>query len=225
MKPKKTARANLENKRGVFLQIGLLISLSLVIAAFEWSSVPNFEYQIIGEKDPVWEEVMKNTLREEIKKPPPPVIKPPDVLSIVEEIDPSVEEFLGWNAEPDQGMEIPFPEMPPEEEVPETLPAYAVNTHPGFQGGKLEAFRNWVLNNLQYPEIAAENGISGKVYIQFTVNYLGKVQDVKVIRGVGPALDKEAVRVVSASPDWSPGKVGHKAVNVFFTLPINFVLQ
>ena len=84
---------------------------------------------------------------------------------------------------------------------------------------------SWVFKNLRYPEIAAENNISGKVYVQFTVNSRGKVQDVVVLREVDPALDKEVIRVVSSSPKWTPGKQGIKTVNVVFTMPINFVLQ
>ncbi|KPL11109.1 MAG: energy transducer TonB, partial [Bacteroides sp. SM23_62] len=78
---------------------------------------------------------------------------------------------------------------------------------------------------LRYPEIAAENGISGKVYVQFAVNSKGEVVDAVVVRGVDPALDKEAVRVVTSSPKWSPGRQRGKAVKVQFTFPINFVLQ
>ena len=76
-----------------------------------------------------------------------------------------------------------------------------------------------------YPEIASENGVSGRVLVQFTVDSKGNVVNAKVLRSVDPALDKEALRVVMSSPKWKPGKQRGKAVNVLFTFPINFVLQ
>ena len=85
--------------------------------------------------------------------------------------------------------------------------------------------RKYIGQNLRYPEIAAENGISGRVIVQFAVNKVGTVVDAKVVRSVDPALDKEAIRVVMSSPKWTPGKQRGKAVKVLFTFPINFVLQ
>ena len=96
---------------------------------------------------------------------------------------------------------------------------------PMFRGEGLKGFHSWVAKNLKYPEIAAENGISGKVYIQFVVNRQGKVEDAVIIRGADPSLDNEAIRVVMSSPKWSPGKQRGKSVKVQFTIPINFVLQ
>ncbi|MFC2115741.1 energy transducer TonB, partial [Bacteroidota bacterium] len=112
-----------------------------------------------------------------------------------------------------------------EEEVAEELIFFIVEDMPSFQGKGQEGFRSWIAKNLRYPEIAAENGISGKVYVQFAVNSKGQVVDAVVVRGVDPALDKEAVRVVMSSPKWAPGKQRGKAVKVQFTFPINFVLQ
>lgn len=94
-----------------------------------------------------------------------------------------------------------------------------------FQGGDINNFRNWVSQNLVYPAAAAEAGISGKVYVQFAVNSRGQICDVKVVRGVHPELDKEAVRVLMSSPVWTPGKQGGKAVKQQFNIPIVFQLQ
>ena len=112
-----------------------------------------------------------------------------------------------------------------EEEVVEEEVFFIVEDMPSFQGKGQEGFREFISKNLRYPEIAAENGISGKVYVQFAVNSKGKVVDAVVVRGVDPALDKEAVRVVISSPSWAPGKQRGKPVKVQFTFPINFVLQ
>jgi protein TonB len=96
---------------------------------------------------------------------------------------------------------------------------------PGFGGGDSNKFREYIARNLKYPEVAAENGIQGRVFVQFVVEPDGRVSNVKVVRGVDPALDREAVRVVESSPPWKPGKQRGKPVRVSFTFPIIFVLQ
>jgi len=94
-----------------------------------------------------------------------------------------------------------------------------------FQGGDVQSFRAWVQKNVQYPTIAQENGVSGKVFVQYAVNSKGEVVDVKVVRGVEPSLDKEAVRVIQSSPKWEPAKQRGTKVKQQFTIPIAFVLQ
>ena len=83
----------------------------------------------------------------------------------------------------------------------------------------------WLRDNIKYPVIAAENGIEGRVIVQFVVSKTGSISDVRVARSVDPSLDKEAVRVVSSMPNWTPGKQNGSAVNVRFTLPVTFKLQ
>jgi len=103
---------------------------------------------------------------------------------------------------------------------------YVVEDMPTFNGGDpAPEFRKYIAKNLQYPKTAAKNGIDGRVIVQFMVNTTGQVEDAVVVRGADPALDKEAIRVVMSSPDWTPGKQRGKAVNVLFTFPINFVIQ
>jgi len=100
-----------------------------------------------------------------------------------------------------------------------------VEEQASFQGGSVDQFRDWVTKNLKYPTIAIENGISGKVYVQYAVNSKGEVVDVKVVRGVDPSLDKEAVRVIQSSPKWEPAKQRGTKVKQQFTIPIAFQLQ
>jgi protein TonB len=226
MNLKKSGKANLENKRGIFLQIGFILTLAFVIAAFEWKSVPNYGTSFEVLDNVLEEEEMINIPREEeIKPPPPPVPKVADVLNIIENEEITDNEFLGEDVEPYPGQEIDIDVIIEEDEVADEIPFALVEVKPSFQGEKLEGFRRWVAQHLRYPEIAAENGISGKVYVQFVVNSRGKVVDVTVVRGVDPALDREAERVVKSSPDWSPGRQRNRPVKVLFTIPINFVLQ
>ena len=103
---------------------------------------------------------------------------------------------------------------------------YIVEEMPLFQNeDPALSFRKYIAQNLKYPEIAAENGISGRVIVQFTVNRTGQVVDAVVVNSVDPALEKEAIRVVMSSPKWTPGKQRGQAVNVLFTFPVNFALQ
>lgn len=102
---------------------------------------------------------------------------------------------------------------------------FIVEEMPGFQGGGQDAFRRYIAENLHYPEAAVENGIAGRVFVQFLVKADGSVADAKIARGVNPLLDEEALRVVMSSPAWMPGRQRGQAVDVAFTFPINFVLQ
>jgi protein TonB len=227
MELKKSNKANLESKRMIFLQVGLVVVLGIILAAFEWSSKPNMENTLgeLADMD-LEEEIIPITRQEEVKPPPPP--PPPkvtEVLNIVEDDVEIEDELIIEDAEADQDMEIEILEFEEEEEVAEEEVFFIVEDMPSFQGKGQEGFRSWIAKNLRYPEIAAENGISGKVYVQFAVNSKGQVVDAVVVRGVDPALDKEATRVVMGSPKWAPGKQRGKPVKVQFTFPINFVLQ
>ena len=107
----------------------------------------------------------------------------------------------------------------------EPVPFQLVDEKPTFQGGDANKFSQWVNSNLNYPDEAKEKGIQGRVTISFTVSSSGKVCDVKVLRGVDPILDKEALKVVEASPEWTPGKSNGKPVAVTYTFPVIFHLR
>ena len=97
-----------------------------------------------------------------------------------------------------------------------------VETKPTFQGGSAADFSKWVQENLKYPQTAKDAGVQGRVAAQFVVNTDGKIQDVKILRGVHPDLDAEVVRVISSSPDWTPGYVKGEPVKVTYTFPVVF---
>ena len=122
-------------------------------------------------------------------------------------------------------VEADVEEEAEEEEDPETLPFNALDVKPTFQGGDANAFSIWVNSQLRYPENAKRNGIQGRVTLEFTIDTKGRVTDVKVLRGVHKLLDKEAVRVVSKSPRWTPGYVNQKPVRVTYTFPVIFQLR
>ena len=99
-----------------------------------------------------------------------------------------------------------------------------VEEMPGFPGGE-ESRLKFLQDNIQYPQVAKESGISGTVYVSFVVNSQGKVGDVKIMRGIGGGCDEEALRVIGLMPKWNPGKQAGKAVRVQFTMPIKFTLN
>ncbi len=117
-----------------------------------------------------------------------------------------------------------FPD-PPHTSPEESEVFFIVEDMPDFRGGGQDAFRRYIAENLRYPQAAAENGIEGRVFVQFTVDADGIVRDATIVRGVDPLLDREAIRIVMASPRWNPGRQRGQPVNVAFTFPINFVLQ
>lgn len=118
--------------------------------------------------------------------------------------------------------EIAQPEPPKNEEENKVFDV--VEEQPSFPGGQ-GALMAWLRDNIKYPVVAAENGIQGKVIVQFVVGKNGSISNVKVLRSVDPSLDREAVRVVSSMPNWTPGKQNGTSVNVRYTLPVTFKLQ
>lgn len=105
------------------------------------------------------------------------------------------------------------------------IPFVSVEEKPTFNGGDANDFSKWVNQNIQYPSVAQEKGVEGRVVLGFVVDENGQVKDVKVLKGVDPALDAEAVRVVSASPKWAAGKQNGQAAKVSYTFPVVFKLN
>lgn len=110
------------------------------------------------------------------------------------------------------------------QEKPQEKPFTTVEQMPTFPGGEAE-MQKYIANNLKYPVSAQENSIQGRVTIRFVVTASGEISDVKVLKGIDPACDREAVRVVKSMPKWIPGKQNGRQVAVYFTLPIVFKLQ
>ena len=226
MEAKKSNNANVEKQRPLFLEIGIVIVLGIVLIAFEWTTKPSKGSGLDYVDEDEGEEEMVQITRQE-EKPPEPPPPPPKVIEVINIVadDKDLQDQLELDdQEADQDLEMDFIPFE-EEEAGEEEVFIIVEDMPKFKGGDQNAFRKWIQENLRYPEIAAENGISGKVFVQFAVNSKGLVVDSKVMRGVDPALDKEALRVVNSSPKWEPGKQRGKPVKVQFTFPIVFVLQ
>lgn len=228
MEIKKTPKADLENKKGLFTEIGLAIVLGCVLAAFEYSSKDvQINVEAMPEEVAVEEEMVPITKQEEVKPPPPP--PPPkmvDVINIVDDETEINEELELMDTEADENTEIEFQEIEVQEEEPEETDEVflIVEEMPTFPGGDTE-LRKFLAQSVKYPVIAQENGIQGRVFVSFVINSKGEVTNVRVARPFDPNLDKEAVRVVQSMPKWKPGMQRGKPVKVSYTVPINFVLQ
>ena len=231
MDVKKTPKADLQNKKSLFFEISLAIVLAIVLVAFEWSTKEKKEtIDLTVAAVDVEEEIIPITQEEKIETPPemPKVPVVSDVIDIVDD-DIQVEDTFMFDMEDDKniGVEIMdyVAEVEEEEVEEEAIPFALVEQKPTFQGGDANTFSKWVNSRLVYPEIAKENGVQGRVMLQFTVNADGTVSNVKVLRGVDSSLDKEAVRVVSSSPKWKPGRQRDRAVKVTYTFPVIFQLR
>jgi len=229
MEVRKSDKANLENKRSVFMELGYVIALALVLAAFEWTSSDKAA-QDLGQLEEVnlAEEMIPITRQKPPEPPPPP--PPAQQTESFEVVDDDVEiedELILDDTEADQNTQVEIVEFDMGEEEVEEEPEvfYVVEDMPTFKGKNKDAFRTWIQQNLEYPQVAAENGISGRVFVSFVVDENGNIINVQVVRGVDPSLDREAVRVVKNSPKWEPGKQRGRPVRVSFTFPIVFQLQ
>ena len=230
MEIKKSEKASMDNKRLLFTEIGMVIALLIVWGAFSYTSREKKVATLEADQTVVEVEDMVPITEE---TPPPPEAAPKipilsDQIDIVDD-NIKVDDSMFQNIEDsNEGFEImDYIESAPEEETieEEAIPFQLVEEKPSFNGGDANEFSKWVNSRLVYPEIAKENGVQGRVTLQFTVNADGSVSNVKVLRGVDSSLDKEAVRVVSSSPKWKPGKQRDRAVKVTYTFPVIFQLR
>lgn len=229
MEVKKSDKANLEKKKLLFFEIGMVIALLIVYIAFEWTTRETNYDTLVDTTQMIDEEEIIN-IDQNTPPPPPPAAEIPvlsDQIDIVDD-DIKVDDMI-INTEDDAntGVEIQDYVAEVQEEVveEEAIPFQLVEVQPSFNGGGPNEFTKWVNQRLVYPEIAKENGVQGRVTLQFTVEKDGSVTNVKVLRGVDSSLDKEAVRVVSSSPKWKPGKQRDRAVKVTYTFPVIFQLR
>ena len=229
MEIKKTPKANLENRRLIFTEIGLVVALLLVLGAFSMGS----KEKKIADLQEVEQQVEIEDMvpiTQETPPPPPDQPKIPVLSDEIDIVDDDIKvdnEFLSLEDDNSLGVEIMDYVEEVEEEVveEEAIPFALVEEKPTFQGKDANEFSKWVNSHLEYPEIAKENGVQGRVVVSFVVERDGHITDVQIARSVDPSLDKEAQRVVKSMPKWIPGKQNGSAVRVKFNVPVSFRLQ
>lgn len=226
MEIKKAPKVDLEKKKGIFFEIGLVLALGILLYAFEWKTETKKTQDMQGsEVEQVEEEIIPVTTQNTPPPPPPPPApKLTDLINIVDndqDIDDELEITDADDETENTVVDVTKFDDFSEEDTGEAEIFQVVEKMPSFNGN----MNKWLKDNLKYPILAQENGISGRVFVAFVVEKDGSITDVKVARSVDPSLDKEAVRVVKAMPKWNPGQQRNKPVRVAFTVPINFTLS
>ena len=228
MEVKKSPKADLEGKKSTSLLIGYVLALAVMFIAFEWSERDKKVTTDTGIAELLFEEeIIPITEQEQKQAPPPPPEAPKaeEIIQIVENDGEVEESTIQASDETDKAVEVKYvPVEVEEEEVEEQQIFQVVEEMPEFPGGMAECMK-FLSKNIKYPPISAENGIQGRVIVQFVVNQDGSIVDPVVVRGVDSHLDKEALRVIQMMPKWKPGKQRGKAVRVKYTVPVMFRLQ
>ena len=226
MEIKKTPKADLQNKRSLLLEIGLVVSLALVILAF-WYTPKEHKIEKLDLQTAIVEEEITEITRQDQKPPEAPkkveVKVIADLLQVVTN-DTKITTEVDF-AEFDDNTDFVQTVEVKEEVVEEDQPFLIAETMPSFQGGDLNTFRAWVQQNVRFPQIALENGIQGRVVLSFVIEKDARLTNIQVLQTPDRSLSEEAIRVLSKSPKWSPGKQRNQAVRVKYTLPVDFRVQ
>lgn len=226
MEAKKSPKADLENRKGLYLEIGLVVILAVALLAFNIKSYDREQVEAVERV--VLDEVEETIIQtEEQEKPPEPEPQQEQVLTEIEvvENDKEVEaiDMSSFTEEVVNG-EVSAPIVEEKEEEVEEEVVIIPDVNPEFNGGEAKLYE-YLSENIKYPDLARDGGITGKVYVQFVVEKDGSITNIQVKRDIGGGCGEEAKRVVRGMPKWKPGKVGGRTVRSQFILPINFILK
>ena len=226
---KKSYRANLEKRRITNFIVGIIVTFSLILISFEWTTpIDHYDALALANEIEIDIEVMEAIPRDEPK--PMPKEELPLIKEVIDIVPDDIElEDVDFSMEVSRNTVYDFVILDTDEgEIidDDPIPFAAVEDKPLFKGGNPNVeFSRFIAKHLKYPEIAAENGVYGRVTLQFVIDENGRLVDPVILKGVDPALDAEALRVVLSSPRWTPGMQRNRAVKVSYTFPINFRLQ
>jgi TonB family C-terminal domain len=226
MEPKKNPKVDVGKRRGLFLEIGLVVALVFVIAAFSISqsekvidtsgifqgNIDEIEMVEITMEEPPKQETVQQTIN---------VIA--DFIDVVKNDTKITTNFDFVEFAED---EIVLTQVAVEvEEIEEDAPLYTAEVMPSFQGGGLPEFRNWVQRRIVYPDAARENGIQGTVNVVFVIERDGSLTNIQVVRSPDKTLSDAAVKVLQTSPKWEPARQRNVPVRLRYNMPIEFTLQ
>ena len=226
MEIKKNPKVDVQNKRVLLLEVGLAVSLLIVIGAFLYTP-REYKIEQVEMVAAVVEEEITEITRQDQKPPEPPkrteITVITDILNIV-----TNDEKISTNvdfAEFAEDVEIIQTVAVEEEVIEDDQPFVKVEQMPSFMGGDLMTFRNWVQSKVRFPQIAQENNISGRVLLMFVIERDGSLTNIQVLQTPDSSLSDEAIRVLKTSTNWTPGKQRNQSVRVKYTLPIDFRIQ
>lgn len=226
MEVKKNPKVDLQNRKGIYLEIGLIVSLALCIVAFSIGQTKK-TIEIVTVSGPEVEVELVDITKTEEPKTQAPVKQAvkliSDAINVVK--NETVIETEFEFAEFTEDEEIIVEEIVVEEEIVEEAAFVKVEIMPSFMGGDLNTFRTWFSGEFKIPAVAAENGIQGKVVMKFVVEKDGSIGGIEFLQSPDKVYEDEARRVLMKSPRWTPGRQRDQVVRVFYILPIDCRLQ
>lgn len=223
MEPKKTEKADLTNKSWLFFNIGLVITLLIVVMAFEYASEDDSDAKNLAKNQNIVEEILEVPPTEQ-PPPPPPKIQQPQIIEVPDEEEIKEEIKVEFDVEVTENTKVEEIVIAPVEEKEDVDQIFLVVEETATPKGGMGAFYKYVGDKMKYPAQARRMGIEGKVFVEFVINRDGSITDVKAIKGIGAGCDEEAVRVVQSAPPWNPGKQRGKPVRQRYVVPITFKL-
>lgn len=223
MEHKKNPKSDLRRWSGTLFNLGLAVSLGVVLVAFEWKAHDQASIKTFEGMDDDWDDIEVPVTIQDPPAPPPQVpveviIKPDDVI---------LDKFEDFNLDINTTEEAIIPEVeitsaPIIEEIDKINDF--VDVQATFEGG-MDAWYAYLNKNLKYPSQAKRMNIQGMVIVRFVVNTDGSIQDIELVRTIGGGCDEVAKEVIQNSPNWIPGKINGRAVRSRMTMPIRFKLN
>lgn len=224
MEPKKTEKADLNNKTFFFFNIGLVITLLIVVMAFEYSANDNADVVDLSNNQNNLDEIIEVPPTEQ-PPPPPPKIQQPVIIEVPDEEEIKDEIKIEIDIEVTTDTKVEEIRIAPiVEEKEDVDQIFLVVEETATPKGGMSAFYKFVADRMKYPAQARRMGIEGRVFVEFVINRDGSISDVRAIKGIGAGCDEEAVRVVQSAPPWNPGKQRGKPVRQRYVVPIIFKL-
>ena len=223
MEQKKNPRSDLKKWSSAFTNFGLVLSMSVVLVAFEWKAYDDFQIKDLSSQSELWD---LPDIPITIQNPPPPPIQVPIEIIVKPDTDLIIKKSeLIIDIDYKENTILPDIVIaePPIIETPDEIKDF-VEKQASFKGG-MEAWYAFLQKNLSYPSQARRIGIEGSVIVRFVVNTDGSIQDVEVVRGIGGGCDEIAKKVIESSPNWNPGIHKDRTVRSRMTMPIRFKLD
>jgi periplasmic protein TonB len=223
MEAKKTEKADLSKKTGLFFSIGLIFTLFLTERAFDYKQFDEKVDLLAGKSTNTFEEMIEVPPTEQ-PPPPAPVIQQPQIVEVPDEEEIKEDLNIKFDVEVTEDTKVEAVQVVAEEPKEEVDEIFTVVEETATPKGGMAAFYKYMGDKIKYPAQARRMGVEGKVFVQFVIGKDGSISDVKVVKGIGAGCDEEAVRVVQGSPAWNPGKQRGKAVKQRYTVPVFFKL-
>ncbi|MBX2964556.1 MAG: energy transducer TonB [Cyclobacteriaceae bacterium] len=223
MEPKKSAKADLTNKSWLFFNIGLVITMLIMVRAFNYSTKDDADAKDLAQNTNNIEEIMEVPPTEQ-PPPPPPKIQQPQIIEVPNEEEIKEDIKVEFDVEVTEDTKVEEIVIAPVEEKEDVDQIFLVVEETATPKGGMSAFYKYVGDKMKYPAQARRMGVEGKVFVEFVINRDGSITDVKAIKGIGAGCDEEAVRVVQSAPPWNPGKQRGKPVRQRYVVPITFKL-